>query len=62
LSKAAKAAQIFPAMGNNSLLLVGQLCDESYSVLFSIDEVTILNATHKNSSKEVEILPQGYGE
>jgi hypothetical protein len=49
LSKAAKAAHIFPAVENNSLLSVGQLCDEGYYVLFSIDEVTILNATQKIS-------------
>jgi hypothetical protein len=47
LSKAAKAAHIFPAMENNSLLSVGKLCDEGYYVLFSIDEVTIMNATQK---------------
>jgi hypothetical protein len=61
LSKAAKAAHIFPAMENNSLLSVGHLCDEGYYVMFSINEVTILNATQKNSRKEVDILPQGYG-
>jgi hypothetical protein len=41
LSKATSAAHIFSAMENNSLLLVGQLCGEVYSVLFSISEVTI---------------------
>jgi hypothetical protein len=51
LSKAAKSAHIFPAMENNSLLPVGQLCDEGYSILFSIDEVTIMNATQKNSDE-----------
>jgi hypothetical protein len=39
LSKSAKAAHIFPAMENNSLLSVGQLCDDDYFVLFSIDEL-----------------------
>jgi hypothetical protein len=39
LSKSEKAAHIFPDMENNSLLSVGQLCDEGYFVLFSIDEV-----------------------
>jgi hypothetical protein len=34
-------------MENNSLLLVGQLCDEGYSVLFNINEVTILDSTQK---------------
>jgi hypothetical protein len=47
LSKAEKAAHTFPAMEKNSLLSVGQFCDEVYSVVSSIDEVTILNATHK---------------
>jgi hypothetical protein len=45
LSKAATAAHIFPAMENDSLLSLGQLCDEGYSVLFSINEVTILYST-----------------
>jgi hypothetical protein len=43
LRKSAKAAHIFPAMENNSLLSVDQLCDEGYFVLFRIDEVKILN-------------------
>jgi hypothetical protein len=47
LSKSAKAAHIFPAMENNSLLSVGQLCDEGYFVLFSVDEVNILNEKQK---------------
>jgi hypothetical protein len=59
LSKATKAAHIFPAMENNSLLLVGQLCNEGYSVLFSIDEVTILNATQKILMKGSRDLDTG---
>jgi hypothetical protein len=51
LSKSAKAAHIFPAMENNSLLSVGQLCDEGYCLLFSIDEVKILNEKQKNIMK-----------
>jgi hypothetical protein len=47
LRKSAKAAHIFPAMENNSLLSVGQLCDEGYFVLFSIDEVKILDENKK---------------
>jgi hypothetical protein len=42
-SKSAKAAHIFPAMEKNSLLSVGQLCDEGYFVFFSRDEVKILD-------------------
>jgi hypothetical protein len=49
LSESAKAAHIFPAMDNTSLLSVGQLCDEFYFVLFSIDEVKILNEKQKLS-------------
>jgi hypothetical protein len=51
LSKAAKASHIFPAMENNSLLSVGQLCDEGYFVLFSSDEVKILDEKQKNIMK-----------
>jgi hypothetical protein len=59
LSKAAKAAHIFPAMENNSLLSVGQLCDEGYYVLFSINEVTILNATQNIIMKGTRDLTTG---
>jgi hypothetical protein len=38
-------------MENNSLMSVGQLCDEGYFVLFSIDEVKILNEKQKNIMK-----------
>jgi hypothetical protein len=47
LSKSAKAAHIFPSVENNSLLSVGQLCDEGYFVLFSRDEVKILDEKQK---------------
>jgi hypothetical protein len=47
LSKVTKAAHVFPAMENNSLLSVGQLCDEVYSVLFRTDGVKILNEKQK---------------
>jgi hypothetical protein len=50
LSKTAKEAHIFPAMESNSLLSVGQLCDEGYFVLFSIDEVKILYEKQKKIS------------
>jgi hypothetical protein len=49
LSKSSKAAHIFPAVEKNSLLSVGQLCDEGYFVLFSRDEVKILNEKQKLS-------------
>jgi hypothetical protein len=47
LSKVAKAAHVFPAMENSSLLSVGKLCDEGYFVLFSTDGVNILNEKQK---------------
>jgi hypothetical protein len=51
LSKAASAAHIFSAMEKNSLLSVGQLCDEGYSVLFTISDVTILDSKQKTLLK-----------
>jgi hypothetical protein len=42
---------MFSAMENNSLLSVGQVCDEGYSVLFSISEVTILDSKQKTLLK-----------
>jgi hypothetical protein len=50
LNKYASIAHIFPGMANHSLLLVGQLCNEGYSVTFRIDAVTIYN------SQDVQIL------
>jgi hypothetical protein len=51
LSESAKAAHIFPSMEKNSLLSVGQLCDEGYFVLFSRDEVKLLDEKQKNIMK-----------
>jgi hypothetical protein len=59
LSKAASVAHIFPAMKNNSLLSVGQLCDECYSILFSISKITILNSKHKTLLKGSRYLNKG---
>jgi hypothetical protein len=50
LNTSASMAHIFLGMANNSLRLVGQLCNECYSVTFRIDAVTIYN------SQEVQIL------
>jgi hypothetical protein len=50
LNKAASIAHIFPGMVNHSLLSVGQLCNEGYSVTFRIDAITIYN------SQDVQIL------
>jgi hypothetical protein len=43
LSRAASIAHVFPGISNHSLLSVGQLCNEGYSVQFKIDAVTIYN-------------------
>jgi hypothetical protein len=44
LNKAATIANVFPGMGKHSLLSVGQLCNEGYTVTFSIKSVTIYNS------------------
>jgi hypothetical protein len=51
LRNSSKAAHIFPAMENNSILSVGQLCDEGHFVLFSRDEVQMLDEKQKNIMK-----------
>jgi hypothetical protein len=44
LNKSASIAQVSPVMANHSLLSVGQLCNEGYTVTFRIDLVTIYNS------------------
>jgi hypothetical protein len=44
LNKDASIAHFFPGMVNYSLLLVGQLCNEGYTVTFRIESVTIHNS------------------
>jgi hypothetical protein len=44
LNAAASKALVFPGMANHSLLSVGQLCDEGYSVTFHQDTLTICNS------------------
>jgi hypothetical protein len=44
LNKASSIANIFPGMANHSLLSVGQLCNEGYTVTFRIESVTIYNS------------------
>jgi hypothetical protein len=41
LNAAASKAHVFPGTANHSLLLVGQLCDEGYTVTFKRAAVTI---------------------
>jgi hypothetical protein len=49
LSATAAVAHVFPDMANNSLLSVAQLCNEGYSVTFTIGSVTLFN----NIGKEI---------
>jgi hypothetical protein len=44
LNAAASKAHVFPGMAHHSLLSVGQLCDEGYTVTFKQDTVTICNS------------------
>jgi hypothetical protein len=41
---AASKSHVFPGMANNSLLSVGQLCDEGYTFTFKQDTVTICDS------------------
>jgi hypothetical protein len=43
LSIAVFIAHVPPGMANHSLLSVGKLCNEAYSVTFKIDAITIYN-------------------
>jgi hypothetical protein len=43
LKKAASISHVFPGMANHSLLSVGQICNEGYTVTFRIESVTIYN-------------------
>jgi hypothetical protein len=51
LSEAASVERVYPAMANNLLLSVGQLCNEGYSVTFKIYGVTIFNNIGKDILK-----------
>jgi hypothetical protein len=44
VNKDASIAHVFPGMANHSLLSVGQLCNEGYTVTFRIESVTIYNS------------------
>jgi hypothetical protein len=50
LNTAASIAHFFPGMANHSLLSVGQLCNEGYTVTFKNASVTICD------SQEFQIL------
>jgi hypothetical protein len=59
LNKAASIVHIYPGMSNNSLLSVGQLCNEGYSVTFRIDAVTIYNSQNVQILKGARDLDTG---
>jgi hypothetical protein len=43
LNKSASISYVFPGVANHSLLYVGQLCNEGYTVTFKNTSVTIFN-------------------
>jgi hypothetical protein len=59
LSESASVAHVFPAMVNNSLLSVGQLCNECYYVTFRLEGVTIFNPSGRAILKGVRDLCTG---
>jgi hypothetical protein len=59
LSESASVANVLPAMANNSLLSVGQLCNESYYVTFRLEGVTIFNSGGQAILKGVRDLGTG---
>jgi hypothetical protein len=59
ISKAASVENVFPAMENNSLLSVGQLCNEGYYVTFKLDSETIFNTTGTAILKGIRDLGTG---
>jgi hypothetical protein len=52
LSEAASVAHVFLSMAKNSLLSVGQLCNEGYYVTFKIDGVTIFNSGENHPKRK----------
>jgi hypothetical protein len=59
LSEAVSVARVFPAMANNSLLAVGQLCNEGYYVAFKLDGVTVFSSRGHAILKGVRDLGTG---
>jgi hypothetical protein len=60
LSATAAVAYVFPSMTENSLLSAGKLCNEGYSVTFTIDNVTIFNKIGKEILKGSRDLDTGF--
>jgi hypothetical protein len=59
LSRAASIAHVSPVMANHSLLSVGKLCNEGYSVTFKIVAVTIYNPQDVQSLRGARDLNTG---
>jgi hypothetical protein len=59
LNKSASIAHTFPGISNHSLISVGQLCSEGYSVTFKIDAVTICNPRNVQILKGARYLDTG---
>jgi hypothetical protein len=59
LNKSTFIAHILPGMANHSLISVGQLCNEGYSVTFRIDAVTIYNSQNFQILKGARDLDTG---
>jgi hypothetical protein len=59
LDNDATIVHISRGMENNSLLSVGQLCNEGYSVIFRIDAITIYNSQNVQILKGARDLDTG---
>jgi hypothetical protein len=60
LSATAAVAHVFPAILHNSLFSLGNLCNEGYSVTFTIYNVTISNKIGKEILKGLRDLDTGF--
>jgi hypothetical protein len=59
LIQSASIVHVFPCVANHSLLLVGQLCNEGYYIIFRIDAVKIYNSAGKSILKVKRYLNTG---
>jgi hypothetical protein len=59
LNKDSSISHIFPGMANHSLLSVGKLYNEGYSVTFRIEAVTICNSQNVQILKGARDLDTG---
>jgi hypothetical protein len=59
LSATDAVEHVFPFLSNNSLLSVGKLCNEGYSITFTTDKITIFNKIGKEILKGNRDLDTG---